>query len=49
MKTCVNNRYISYIKSETSDIWKTDEWFLKTFKERVEENHIYDLVKPNST
>ena len=40
--------YISYIKSETSDIWRTGAWFLKNFKERVEENHIYDLVKSNS-
>ena len=37
------------IKSETSDIWRTSAWFLKTFGERVEENHIYDLVKPNTT
>ena len=40
--------YISYIKSETSDIWRTGVWFLKPFKGRNEENHIYDLVKPNS-
>ena len=45
----VNYRYVSYIKSETSDIWRTDAWFLKPFGEWVEENHIYDLVKPNST
>ena len=41
--------YISYLKSETYDIWRTDAWFLKTFGERVAENHICDLVKPNST
>ena len=40
---------VSYIKSETSDIWRTGAWFFKTFGERVEENHIYDLVKLNST
>ena len=39
-------RYVSYVKSETSDIWSTGVWFLKTFGERVEENHIYLLVKP---
>ena len=42
-------RYVSYIKSETFDIWTTGAWFLKPFGERVEENHIYDLVKLNST
>ena len=45
----VSYRYVSYIKSEISDVWKTCAWFLKPFGERVEENHIYDLVKPNST
>ena len=44
----VSYLYVSYIKSETSDIWRTDAWFLKPFRERVEENHIYRLVKPNS-
>ena len=42
-------RYVSYIKSETCDIWRTGAWFLKPFGERVEENQIYHLVKPNST
>ena len=41
--------YICYIKSETSDIWRTSVWFLKTVGEMVEENHIYHLVKLNST
>ena len=40
--------YISYIKSETSNLSRTCAWFLKPFEERVEENHIYHLVKPNS-
>ena len=38
--------YISYIKSETSHIWRTGAWL--PFGERVEENHLYHLVKPNS-
>ena len=42
-------RYVSYVKSQKSDIWRTGAWFLKPFGERVEEKHIYDLVKPNST
>ena len=42
-------RYVSYLKSEIFHIWRTNAWFLKPFVERVEENHIYDLVKPNST
>ena len=29
--------------------WRTEVSFLKSFGERVEENHIYDLVKPNFT
>ena len=45
----VSYRYVSYIKSETSFIWRTGTWFLKPFQERVEENHIYHIVKPNST
>ena len=45
----VSYRYVSYVKSETSYIWRTGAWFLKSFGERVEENHIYDLAKPNST
>ena len=36
----------SHVKSETPDVWETDAWFRKAFRERVEENHIYDLVKP---
>ena len=44
----VSYRYVSYVKSETFDISRTSAWFLKTFR-RVEENHIYDQVKPNST
>ena len=34
--------------SQTSNIWRTEAWFLKPFGERVEEHHIYNLVKPNS-
>ena len=45
----VSCRYLSYVKSETSDIWRTDTWFLKPFEESVEENHKYGLVKPNAT
>ena len=41
--------YVRYVKSETSDIWRTGAWFLKPFGEKVKENHIYDLVKRNST
>ena len=41
--------YVSYVKAQKSDIWRTGAWFLKTFGETVEEKHIYDLVKPNST
>ena len=41
--------YVSYVKSEASDIWRTGAWFLKPFGEKVKENHIYDLVKRNST
>ena len=37
---------ITYIKSDT--ISRTSAWFLKRFKERFKENHIYDLVKQNS-
>ena len=32
--------YISYVKSETSNIWITGARFLKPFQERVEENQI---------
>ena len=42
-------RYVSYVKSETSDIWRSGVWLLKPFGARVEENHICDLVKLNST
>ena len=42
-------RYASYIKSNASDIWKTGAWFLKAFGKRIEENHIDELVIPNST
>ena len=41
-------RYVSYVQSETSDIWRTGTWFLKPFGERVKENHIYHLVNLNS-
>ena len=41
--------YVSHVKSKTSDTWRTGGWFLKPLGERVEENHIYQLVKPNST
>ena len=41
-------RYVSYVKSETSDIWRTGAWFLKSFGGRVEEKHIYHLAKLNS-
>ena len=40
---------LRYVKSETSDMRRTGAPLLKPFEERVEENHIYDLVKPNST
>ena len=45
----LSSRYVSYIKSEASFIWRTGAWFLKPFEERVEENHIYHIVKPNSS
>ena len=45
----VSYRYVSYIKSETSFIWRRGTWLLKSFQERVEENHIYHIVKPSST
>ena len=44
----VSYRFVRYIKSDTSDIWRIGAWFLKP-GEKVEENHIYDLVKSNST
>ena len=40
---------VSYVKSEASDICRTGAWLLKPFGERVEENDIYYLVKPDST
>ena len=45
----VSYPYVSYINSETFNIWRKAIWFLKLFGERVEENHIYDLLKQNST
>ena len=45
----MNYRYVSYVKSKTSDIWRTGAWFLNRFEESVEENHIYHLAKLNST
>ena len=45
----ISYRYASYIKSNASDIWKTGVWFLKAFGKRIEENHIDELVIPNST
>ena len=45
----ISYRNVTYVKSEISNIWRTGALFLKPFGERVEENHIYDLVKPNST
>ena len=45
----ISYRYVSYIKSETSDIWRTGASFLKPFGERVEENQICHLVKPIAT
>ena len=44
----VSYRYVNYIKSEISNISRTEAWFLKPFGERDEENHIDHLVKPNS-
>ena len=41
----VSYRYASYAKSEISDTWRTGAWFLKPFGEKVEEYHIYDLIK----
>ena len=45
----ISYRYVSYVKSEIPDIRRTGAWFLKSVGETVEESHIYDLVKPNST
>ena len=41
--------YVSYVKSETSNIWRARAWFLNPFGERIEGNHTYDLERPNST
>ena len=41
--------YVSHVKSETSDIWRTGTWFLKSSEETVEGDHIYHLIKPNFT
>ena len=40
VRKMVSYRYVSYPKSKTSDIWRTDAWFLKPFGERVDENHM---------
>ena len=40
--------YVSYVRSVTSNIWRAGAWSLKPFGESIVENHIYDLVKPNS-
>ena len=45
----ISYRYVRYIKSETSGIWRTGAWFLKPFGEKVQGNHVYDLVNPNFT
>ena len=45
----VSYRYVSYVKTETSDIWRTGSWFLKPVGERVEENYVHDLVKSSSS
>ena len=42
-------RYVSKVKSEASDIWKTVVWLLKPFSWRVDKNPIYHQAKPNST
>ena len=45
----VSYHYVSYVKTETSDIWRTGSWFLKPVGERVEENYVHDLVKSSSS
>ena len=45
----VSYRYVICIRSETSDIWRTGVWFLKLFRREGWGNHIYHLVKSNST
>ena len=40
--------YVSYVRSVTSNIWRAGAWSLKPSGESIVENHIYDLVKPNS-
>ena len=44
----VSYRYVSYVKAETSDIWRTGAQFLKPSGERFEKNRIYDLLNTNS-
>ena len=45
----VSYRYVSYVKPETFNIWRTGAWILMPFWEQVEENHIFNLIKPNYT
>ena len=47
--TFVSYGYVSYVKSEASNIQRVLAWFLKPFGERLEKNHIYHLIKPNTT
>ena len=42
----VSYRYVSYVQSETSDIWRTGAWFLKPFRERFQENNIFRIINP---
>ena len=44
-----HNLSYRYVNSKPSNIWKIGAWVLKPFGERVEENYIYHLGKPNST
>ena len=45
----VSYPYVSYVKPETFNIWRTGAWILMPFWEQVEENHIFNLIKPNYT
>ena len=36
----VSCRYISYIKSEASNIWRTGVWFLKPFGEVMRKSYL---------
>ena len=45
----VSYYYVSYVKPETFNIWRTGAWILMPFLEQVEENHIFNLIKPNYT